>query len=337
MPGDDQPADGVHIGEVGVPDADLLRELYELECRAFPIDRPALPLPTRTEVMVDWARPYPGTILASLQARAGGRLAGYARISLPVMDNTASGHVEITVHPDLRRRGIGRRLAVAAAGQVRQQGRKVAIGTARSGQPGDAFAAAIGAVAQQEEVRNILDLDHMDPAAVAALGEQARAQSAAYAVESFTGPTPPDLLPAVATMLVVMNDAPQESAAMEDETWTPERVAGVDQWHAARGSRLYSILARPAGSTEPAGLTRVAVRPEGDLAFQLETGVATADRGHLLGSLLKVTMLEWLTSTEPQVRRINTFNAASNAHMLAINEKLGFVPAERWRYFDLAL
>jgi hypothetical protein len=35
-------------------------------------------------------------------------------------------------------------------------------------------------------------------------------------------------------------------------------------------------------------------------------------------------MLQWLTGAEPRLRKVATFNAASNRHMIAINEELGF-------------
>jgi len=35
-------------------------------------------------------------------------------------------------------------------------------------------------------------------------------------------------------------------------------------------------------------------------------------------------MLRWLATDEPQVRRMDTWNAASNDHMIAINELLGY-------------
>ena len=36
-------------------------------------------------------------------------------------------------------------------------------------------------------------------------------------------------------------------------------------------------------------------------------------------------MLEWLAEAEPQVERVETGNALSNTHMIAVNEALGFV------------
>ena len=54
------------------------------------------------------------------------------------------------------------------------------------------------------------------------------------------------------------------------------------------------------------------------------TAVDPAHRGHRLGLLIKVDMLELLAGREPQVRFVQTWNGETNAHMVAINEALGF-------------
>ena len=59
-------------------------------------------------------------------------------------------------------------------------------------------------------------------------------------------------------------------------------------------------------------------------ALQFDTSVVRAHRGHRLGLLIKIDMMRWLAETEPQVRILDTDNAASNAHMIAVNEILGY-------------
>jgi len=59
-------------------------------------------------------------------------------------------------------------------------------------------------------------------------------------------------------------------------------------------------------------------------AWQGDTSVARAHRGHRLGLLLKLDMLRWLREEEPQLRTIDTGNAASNSYMISINELLGY-------------
>jgi GNAT superfamily N-acetyltransferase len=274
--------------------------------------------------------------LIPLQASLGGKLAGCARLSLPATDNTASAHLTVTVHPGLRRRGIGMALASAALARLPGDGRKVAIGRALAGTAGAQFAAAARAVRQQDELFSVLDLDRFDLAAALARLAATAGSAAGYSLTRFAGPAAPELRPAVAAMYEVMNDAPHESAAMEAEIWTAGRVAENDQFHAARGELVYTIIAISAAG-QPAGLTSLAVRTGVDQAAQLDTAVAPGDRGRRLGYLMKTRMLEGLTAAEPAIRSIGTSNAASNEHMLAINAELGLVPAERWTFFERAV
>jgi RimJ/RimL family protein N-acetyltransferase len=57
---------------------------------------------------------------------------------------------------------------------------------------------------------------------------------------------------------------------------------------------------------------------------QYDTSVRSGHRGHRLGLLLKTAMLRWLRDEEPQLRVIDTSNAASNEHMIRVNETMGY-------------
>ncbi len=51
---------------------------------------------------------------------------------------------------------------------------------------------------------------------------------------------------------------------------------------------------------------------------------ATLVRGHRLGLLLKSAMNLWLAEAEPKLRTVDTWNAESNDHMIAVNEALSY-------------
>ncbi len=48
-------------------------------------------------------------------------------------------------------------------------------------------------------------------------------------------------------------------------------------------------------------------------------------------------MLQWLLEREPAIRIIETGNAGANAHMIAINELLGFTVSGASREWELQL
>jgi hypothetical protein len=59
-------------------------------------------------------------------------------------------------------------------------------------------------------------------------------------------------------------------------------------------------------------------------ASQFDTSVVRAHRGNRLGLLLKIGMIRWLATEEPQVRILDTDNAASNSYMIAVNDLIGY-------------
>ena len=75
-------------------------------------------------------------------------------------------------------------------------------------------------------------------------------------------------------------------------------------------------------------------RHDPENAFQWDTLVLREHRGHRLGALVKVAKLERLLAEAPDARRVHTWNADENTHMVAINAAMGFAPAQResaWR------
>jgi hypothetical protein len=85
-------------------------------------------------------------------------------------------------------------------------------------------------------------------------------------------------------------------------------------------------MARERSSGVLAGHTVVSVDADNPgFGAQYDTSVLADHRGHRLGLLLKIEMLRWLGDTEPQLRVLDTWNAASNDHMIDVNEQLGYV------------
>jgi len=120
------------------------------------------------------------------------------------------------------------------------------------------------------------------------------------------------------------DDAPHD-ASHEELLWDAARVRATDQRAQLYGMQPYTVMARHDATGEPAGLTMVEVGPERpEWGFQALTAVAREHRGHRLGLRLKLAMLDLLAEREPRVRHIFTSNAETNAHMIGINEILGY-------------
>jgi GNAT superfamily N-acetyltransferase len=251
-----------------------------------------------------------------------------AEMDLVEWDNRDSTWVSLTVHPNHRRRGHGSELLRHLIRLAEKDGRPKFGG---SGTPAcEAFAERHGFRRVSQEVYRVLAPGALPPG----FAEQAYAEAASHAGDyellRLEGRTPDELLPTVADLAAAINDAPVDDLDVEDEVFPVERVRDYETATIDSGHRLYRVLARHRASGEAAGHTVVAVdteRPE--LAHQHDTSVVRAHRGHRLGLLLKADMMRWLAAVEPQMTSIDTWNAETNDHMIAVNERLRYRPLGR--------
>lgn len=178
----------------------------------------------------------------------------------------------------------------------------------------------LGAGARLGQVYRLsaLDLQTADnPAAVLADG---------YQLVSWLGPTPPERLGQVAAMhTVTMADAPVGETGYVPEQFSVERVAADEAQAAASGREMVTVLAL-APDGEVVGMSQIAVQIGRELAYQWDTVVTPEHRGRGLGRALKTTSAGLVRDHHRQVRRVITFNAAENTHMLRINTELGWRP-----------
>ena len=258
-------------------------------------------------------------------AYADGELVGYAALSLNRFANLDGAKVLGAVHPDHRRRGIGRALATAAeAATDRPRLRAPAwVGTA-----GEHAVPALGYVrSHSHHVRRLNLYDLPSPELVAAADEATRD----YDVERIAGPCPDELLGDMKVLRETMNDAPEPG---EPETFPPDRIRSEEESLARGHLTAYTVVARHRASGEPAGLSFVCVHELRPLiAAQEDTSVVRGHRGHRLGLRMKLDVLDWLRAERPDVESVDTWNAPENAPMIAINDALGCrVVAETIRF-----
>jgi ribosomal protein S18 acetylase RimI-like enzyme len=267
-----------------------------------------------------------------------GQVAAYCRLMLPDLENRGRAFVTVTVHPEFRRRGLGRALLRHAARRAEADGRSFLDGNVVQQSAGEAFARRLGAEVGLVDARRFLDLGKVPSGRFAELRAEAAEHAGGYSLISWTGVTPEEELGRVAGVFNAMNDAPREEGWFEDDIWDADRVRerGDMQLRFA-GNRGYSVAAVHDATGEMAALTQLFIDPaDPDWGHQGLTGVVRTHRGHRLGLLTKAAMMEWMATAEPQLAHIETNNAASNSYMINVNEALGFELATRsFQFFAL--
>jgi GNAT superfamily N-acetyltransferase len=296
-----------------------------------PDDDPTVP-PAPLEVFRNrWAYGFVGNPMqAWLASTESGQPVGGYLLELPDEDNRDNAFAAVLVHPSRRRQGIGTALAAHLADQVNQVGRSLLMSVTRIGSPGNAFAAATGGRTGMREVRRILHADPGLQARLPALRAAAEPHAAEYTLRSWPGPTPDELVEGVCAVYTALGDAPHD-AEFEPETWEAARLRGSEDRLVAQRSHWYSVAALAADG-EVAAVTQLVVNPQTpDWGWQEITAVTRPHRGHRLGLLVKVAMLELLAEREPGLRRVATFNAAQNEHMIGVNEQLGYQVSDHFQ------
>ncbi len=292
-------------------------------------DLPGEPIPT-----LDHVHGYLTT--AGLDSRhllwtvaSGDTVVGVARLRL--FDGSGRAHLgefAIHVHPDHRRQGVGSRLLEVVARAAREEKRRSIVIEASSETSGVAFleAARFTCVLSLSllllDVREATDVEKI-----------VRAEHAGYHLTRWLGVVPNEYAQTFATAKSAMGDMPTGDMDYGTTMWDTDRVRDMAEVVEKRGDTLLTVAALH--GDEIAGFTELVI-PVGDgsRAIQYDTAVVPEHRGNGLGLWVKAAMLDWLRAEWPAVEEIETDNAEDNAHMLAVNERLGFRPLRQTRQYQ---
>ena len=317
-------------------DAEAVRachEIYLAAVRADGIRRPPMsPRAFRAWLRYGWTEAESEAWLAHDD---DGEVRGWYLLSLPERENRHLADVALVVAPARRRAGLGTALLGHAADRARRAGRALLTGHTEESAAGVAFARSLGARRRLVGTFWVLRLASIPAGHLAGLRQTAAAAASGYSLVSWEGPTAEDRLVDVAALLGIEADAAR-AAGEEPPGWDAARVRAADRRAADQGWRFYSLAARAERGGALAAITQLGVDPlDPGWGFQGLTAVAGPHRGHRLGLLVKVAMLELLAAHEPQLTQVVTLTAEGNEHMTAINIELGFEVLERQLSWEL--
>lgn len=279
------------------------------------------------------------------------RVLGYGLLDLPTQDNTHLAWLVVLVRPEHRGRGVGRALYERVVATAREHGRTVLMtsidqgsepepgpgtlvpstgtGRVRADDPSVAFAVHRGWALEQVARRSVLDVP-LDPAFLAGhSADAARAAGPDYRVVLWDGRCPDAWVDQFAYLATRMStDAPMGGLDLREDVWDAARVRAAEREHRERGMTYRCAAAEHVPTGTLVAYSALVSRPDTDeFVHQDDTLVLTEHRGRRLGMLVKTANLARLAEVQPGARRIGTWNAEENAHMLAINVALGFRPA----------
>lgn len=244
-----------------------------------------------------------------------------------VEENLDNGFGRIMVRPTCRGRGYARLLATPLLDHLAVAGRTRVETWITEGHPAETLAESLGMKRALSERRSRLLIADVDVALMSDWVDRASQRAAEYELLAMTSPFPEEHLEQYCEMMTVMNTAPLEDYEMEDEHITASDWRDIESAVMASRCQINNLTAvhKPSGAF--VGYTQVKTQDlQPDLAWQWDTGVHPDHRNKGLGRWLKAEMVLRIVDDYPDVRRIDTENAASNEPMLNINLAMGFKP-----------
>ena len=264
---------------------------------------------------------------------------GVLVVDLPTRDNLHLVWADITVRPDRRREGHGTAMMQETLRRSAEAGRTTVWLGGPEDDPGvSAFLSRFGFRDASHEARRKQWLAELDPAVVAGLRREAEAAATDYELVRLLPPQSDGLLAEIAEVAESINDAPMGDLTFEPEMFDLDLMHDLETARLGRGDRLYRVVARHRQTGRLGGHTVVLVNPlRPGRGVQADTAVSRDHRGHRLGLLLKIEMLAWLAEAEPQLEHIETSNHVDNAHMITVNESLGYRLERVFHVYELTL
>jgi GNAT superfamily N-acetyltransferase len=320
--------DGLHVRRVGFRDG-TDAELTALHAVETPIaaERGSIRMPEPLDAYMAYARNLPSQFSdhAWLAETAEGTpvACGFCWSNSAGDDRVME--CDVLVRADHRRQGIGSWLLSAICAESEAEGRSLLTWSTYGTAPaGDAFSRRVGARVARLNRKSQLVLADADWAMIGDWARADRARALGYRLELVDGAYPESVRPDAVAFHHIMESAPRDDLDFGDWVVDEQFIAERDRALVEAGGVRWTLFARDQAGTL-AGGTEVTFEPSDPAtALQQDTATDPAHRGLGLAKWAKASMLQLIRDRRPEVVRIRTENAGSNAPMLGINNALGF-------------
>lgn len=302
-----------------------LRGVFEVIAAASRVDSPDLPPVTFESAVARLNNPQPNiTPARRWTARQGDRVVALASLYFPPAENSFLGLLELVVHPDVRRSGVGSALLRAIAPELREDGRtQLECWNVRQEGAGEWFGKALGFRVVCTTIFQKLPLGQVDRASLAVVPADG------YRLQDWSGSAPTELVESYAHARQAIADSPFGRSAFQFPAWTVERIRESEEENRRANIEHRVVAAVHEVTGQVVGFTEMNLFPHReDVAFQGDTAVLAEHRGHGLGHCVKAGMLRWLLAEHSHFEQVFTATSAANPHMIAVNHRLGYYDAQ---------
>lgn len=314
-----------HDVEIASFDPDLADEAdllgcYRVMAGSQVVERPDEPRLTYDDLLARLRNPVPWLGPGRYWvARRHRKVHGVGHTFLPDGENRHLALVEITVHPQHRRRGTGTAMLRTILGQASAGGRRLVEGwQVTRGGAGHRWANALGFRTGSATLLQTLQIARADRRTWRPDIPEG------YRVQRWNGATPAELLPSYAAARREIRYAPVGGMSYRPPLWTPELVREREAHLRTGDVQRRAVVAVHEATGTVAGLTELELHPDRpDWGRQRDTVVLPAHRGQGLGRCIKSHMLAWLLADRPKLKLVWTTTSADNVHMIRVNHELG--------------
>lgn len=295
---------------------------------------------TFAELAVGAREPSKAWKTIRLAGSVDGVVVSAGQVQLPLLDNLTAAEIDVSVLPEHRRRGYGTVLLQKCEEIAKEHGRTRFDAMTTwpydgppdgAGTSGVEFGKVHGYVFGLGDVQREVILPVPD-AILDELAAEAAERSGDYELRTWSGPFPTDdlLLSYLELSSKLVTEAPMGDNDYEDEAVDLEAHRIHEAIVAKQGRTKFTTVALAQDGKVAAFTDLMAPSHQPTHVYQWGTLADRAHRGHRLGLAVKIANLKALQATgDYDGRRLVTWNAEVNDHMIGINHRMGFVPTAR--------